>query len=405
MTKNLYRFVAVSRSAFAFPEGIGISYLSDASAEDEPVVRIGASTIWKEVRAGSSVRLPLVLQIDADVWADDIGAVVNVADEIVVGFAETIAVSANAAIGVPTTIAIIDVTPGHNEREFREYAQAPLFQGLVSVRVESVPAIDPVLRALYISRHRDKVGLAMSHYGAALGFFGASALIMAFESLCIATEILADVLVNRELERRSISAKALAKELKLHPPADDKVNWRARLNDSIAVTKIFDSDADLFKTVGKGTNGFEHGTMDVGDIRSIALKTVPTLFKKIRSAFFELADIERELGTPPMSWEPVGLDPVREFIDATLRSSSDSFESVGVLPGQIPSLGVSYEFASIAVVDGHLSVSRTFSLNPRVGEGVTIDETFRYTASSPFNVQSSAKQVRDDSSAGDTALQ
>jgi hypothetical protein len=394
MEKNLYRLIAAARSSFAFPEGTGISYNSDAPGEIEPVVRIAVSTIWVNASPHSPTRLPMVLQIEADVWASDIDEAIKVADEILIGFADTFAVCVNAAVDVPQTLAIFDVTPDHRERTIREFARAPDYRGLLPVRCESTTDVDPALKALYLARQEYRIGLAMAHYKAALGTFGTSGLIFAFESLCIAAETLTEVFVKRELNLRSkpfsnSSIRALAKELGHYPPVDEKTNWRARLYDDIAVRRIFDADAELYKTVGKGTNGFEHGSMAADEIRLIATATVQPLFKKLRSAFFELTEIDFDPNGSPMSWDPVGLDPVREFIDATLRSPNDSFESFGTSAGHLPSLGITYEYASVDVVDGHLSVARAITLSPAIGKGVTIDQ-IRYGSSSPFNVANKA---------------
>ena len=170
------------------------------------------------------------------------------------------------------------------------------------------------------------------------------------------------------------------------------MNWRGRLYDDIAVKEIFDSDSELFKTVGKGTNGFEHGTMPADEIRLIAAETTGPLFKKIRSAFIKAADVDAIAHLRNVSWEPIGLDPVREFIDATLSSTTGSFESIGTSYGQLPSLGISYQFTSAEVVKDHLTVARTFTLQPRVADNVLVN-SIRYGYSSPYNVSCTASQV------------
>ena len=400
MEKRLFHIIAIARSAFAFPIGTGISYASDAPSDKEPVIKIGASSIWQSFPPTSAARLPTFLQLNADVWADDINDVVKISDEILIGFADTLAVCTNAAISVPQTQSIFEITPGIKERAIREFSQPLEYPMLRAVRCETPETIDPVLRALYTARQDYKYGLAIAHYKAALESFGMSRLIAAFESLCLSAEILAETFVVRELTRRSLtfspaSVKTLAGDFGHYPPADEKINWRGRLYDDIAVRDIFDSDSELFKTVGKATNGFEHGTMPADEIRSIALETIQPLFKKIRSAFIKAADVDSSTHPQTVSWEPIGLDPVREFIDATLSSPNDAFESIGPSEGQLPSLGISYQFTSAQVIEDHLSVARTFSLQPRIADDVTI-ASIRYGYSSPYNVSSTAKQVRPD---------
>jgi hypothetical protein len=338
----------------------------------------------------------MVLQIEVDVWADALDEVVQVADEIVIGFIDTLAVCLNAAIDTPQTLAIFDVTPGHRERVMRQYAFEPQYRGLTPVRCEATEIFDPTLRAIYFTRvDAYKVGLAMAHYRAALGFFGASGLIFSFEFLCITAEILAESFVKRELEARSVpfsnkAVKALAKEYG-HDPETLK-NWRYRLYDEISVRDIFDGDGELFKTVGNASNGFEHGTMTADAIRSVALQTTPLLFRKLRSAFIKLANIDLNLLSTPGSWEPVGFDPVREFIDVTLTGPGETFESFGASPDQAPTLSVTYEYTSVTVNDGHLSVARRVNVRPRVGEDVSVGSLI-HTSMNPFNVTGTAKLV------------
>jgi hypothetical protein len=253
MSKNLFHIVAVARASFAFPQGKGLSYESDSSSDVEPVVKIGASSIWQAFPP-SSATLPTHLQLDADVWAEDIGDVVKIADEVLIGFADTLAVGTNAAISVPQAQAIYELTPGIRERQIREYSQLLEYPMLRAVRCEDPDNIDPLVRALYVARQDYKFGLAIAHYKAALESFGSSRLIFAFESLCLSVEVLAETFVIRELSRRSLpftpaTVKALAKEYGHYPPADERVNWRGRLYDHIVIRDIFDSDLELFKTV------------------------------------------------------------------------------------------------------------------------------------------------------------
>ena len=400
MERNLYRIIATAPSAFAFPEHQGVFFNNEIP--EDPVVRIAISTVWQDFPPFSVVALPLAIQLTADVWATSIDEVVLFADEVMIGFVDTIAVCANTAIGIPKTQIIFDISPNKNSRQLREYFRPIKYPMVRPVRCQPPDLLFGPLKAFFEARQCAEVGLAIAHYKAALGFFGTAQLIFAFESLCIATEILGEPFVERELSRRSLaknrkSLKQLAEELGHYSSTEPISNWRNRLYDDIRVRMIFNSDGDLYKKVGKGTNGFEHGTMDPSRIRSIAQETVQPLFSALRRAFFELAGLDTTTMNSLLSWAPVGPEPVRDHIDVTFTSKDESSDWLEGETTMAPTLGISQQIVSAEVVNDYLRVERALHLQPQFGvEGDMSD--IRYSISSPYNVVGTARQTTPKSS-------
>lgn len=397
MERNLYRIIATAPSAFAFPEHRGVFFNNEIPEEEDPVVRIAISTVWQDFPPFSVVALPVAIQLTADVLASNIDEVVQFADEVMIGFVDTLAVCANTAIGIPQTQIIFDISPNKSARQLREYFRPIEYPMVRPVRCQAPDLLFGPLKAFFEARQSAAVGLAIAHYKAALGFFGTSQLIFAFESLCIATEILGEPFVERELAQRSMpknrkSLKRLAEELGHYLPTEPIGNWRNRLYDDIRVRRIFDSDGDLYKKVAKGTNGFEHGTMDPARIRSIAQETVQSLFGALRRAFFELAGLDTTTMNDLLSWAPVGPEPVRDHIDVTFTSKDESSDWLEGETTMAPTLGISQQIISAEVVSDYLRVERALHLQPQFGvEGDMSD--IRYSISSPYNVIGTARQT------------
>ena len=396
MNKKLYRIIATAPSAFAFPEHQGLVFGNEVPKEDDPVVRVAVSTVWQGFPPLSMVPLPVAIQLTADVWASNLDEVVPLADEVLIGFVDTLAVCVNAAIGVPQAQCIFDIEPPDRNRELREYFRPIDYPMARPIRCQSPDLLHEPLRSLYLARQSYEIGLAIAHYKAALSFFGTSQLIFAFESLCIATEILGEPFVQRELNRRSMpinnkSVKRLAKELGHYSTEDPVSNWRNRLYDDILVRMIFESDRDLYKKVGKGTNGFEHGSMPPTEIRSIAQETIQRLFILLRRAFFDLAELDSISMNQILPWAPVGLDPVRDHIDVKFTSVDESVDEAVSGPSLAPTLGMAQKIVAAEIVEDYLRIERSLRLQPDLGIGTEVTD-IQYSMSSPYNVLGTAKR-------------
>jgi hypothetical protein len=273
-----------------FPTSVGPVTISYRTAFfDEGFESTVPREMWIEAAGGESTTT----------FVEVITAYTNAA----AGFIPVIAFCTNAYVGDVEPKIAFDNAPDKVTRDY--------FQSFVPERRPSVPlpgrrvpseAVVAVLEAVQASPSADRLRRAMGQYALALSHWlrGQETLALAF--LYIGMETLVPVTLERECARLGLTVDELMQSWAI---TDNRVGVRRnKLNGEIRQRVLFRGDSALAARAKRASDGFEHGFLDFGAVRSLAEQARDETGRLLRRAILECAAVPAEhaekLLSPPL---------------------------------------------------------------------------------------------------------
>lgn len=263
-----------------FPTSVGPVTISYRTAFfDEGFESTVPREMWIEAAGGESTTT----------FVEVITAYTNAA----ASFIPVIAFCTNAYVGDAEPKIAFDNAPDKVTRDY--------FQSFVPERRPAIPlpgrrvpseAVVAVLEAVQASPSADRLRRAMGQYALALSHWlrGQETLALAF--LYIGMETLVPVALERECARLGLTVDELMRSWAI---TDNRVAVRRnKLNGEIRQRVLFRGDSDLAAQAKRASDGFEHGFLDFGAVRSLAEQARDETGRLLRRAILECADVRAE---------------------------------------------------------------------------------------------------------------
>lgn len=220
-----------------------------------------------------------------------------------------LALSANASIGHPEIELAFESGPDIEQREYFQHYVPPERQVPHSARNVNTAATIALWAAVHGSPRRERLARAINQYTLALSNWRLGFETLTLAHLWMALEALTPVAIEKEMKRRGLSTKAdLASKMGL---TLSNLDVTARRDWLLA------GEADCYKEAKAASDGFEHGFGSFPDMRKAATKHRRRIAALIRSAIFDLAELDGEsasvLKAPPFD-QPLGHWPLATYL-------------------------------------------------------------------------------------------
>jgi hypothetical protein len=227
------------------------------------------------------------------------------------GFVPVIAFCANAYIGDVEPKIAFDKAPGKVTRDyFQSFVPAP--RSSIPLPGRRVPSemVVAVLQAVQRSPRADRLRRAISQYALALSHWTRGQETLALAFLYIGMETLVPVALERERARLGLTEDEL---MELWEITDNRAAVRRnQLNGAIRQRVLFRGDTALAARAKRASDGFEHGFLDFGAVRTLAEQARDDTGRLLRQAILACAEVPAEhiekLLSPPFDV------PLKSFI-------------------------------------------------------------------------------------------
>ena len=272
----------------------------------------------------TSLPIPRELVFEFECNAESIDAAIAEIDNYVSGWAAIIAFAMNAPVGTPQVVQALDVTPDLHERSIREYVYQE-DNGLPGPgRFIEPQLVGEVTLALHACFEEPRVARAVSQYEVALRYWTPNSLVLAAAHLYMACDALAPAIEESYRNRKSLTREQHAQEFGISIRGErcsecgtDR-SWKVDLDRAARLKYIFQDDDELYQRSRKMSNAFEHGFTDIPEIRQVATEITARLFKVVRSAIFDVAEIDATTTAKLVDLEPIDASDIRYCVDGTL---------------------------------------------------------------------------------------
>lgn len=240
----------------------------------------------------------LGLWVDARGAAPSLGAAVETFGNVARGLAAILSVAANAPSDEPTAEFAYDDTPGKAERAYwQRYLEPPALPAHPGRRLDPIAAM-ALVRAYVRHPDRDRFHRALAQYHHALQNFDPGLEIPALAHLWVGMEALTPVAVRRELARQGVTADELKRAWsdELTRQRGQPVELRS-LDPEGRRRLLFRSDDATYRAAKDASDGYEHGSWALWDVRHRALVALDRTADYLRAAILDLASLgpgERE---------------------------------------------------------------------------------------------------------------
>lgn len=313
-----------------------------------------------------SVASPGGARVPGHLWIEIVGQAASL-KECIAPFANAslellpaFALSANASIGHPEVELAFESGPDCEKREyFQNYV--PLERQVPhSARSVNTSATIALLSAMHGSPRRERLARAVNQYALALSHWRLGFETLTLAHLWMALEALTPVAIEKEMKRLGLSTKPeLASALGL---TLSNLDVTARRDWLLA------GEADCYKEAKAASDGFEHGFGSFPDMRQAATKHRRRIAALIRSAIFDLAELDGEsasiLKEPPFD-QPLGHWPLATYLWGELVGKGSDLAAP---ESAYPFVRVKPQVAQ-GVPGGPLNLQYTFTAE--LGPGIT----------------------------------
>lgn len=354
--------------------------------------RFTFDTIYRDEGLEDQVPRGMWLEVRGEV--DDsttIQVAIDTLGNIAIGFLPLIATAANAAIGVAEVAQALDVTPGKTEHDFfQNFVPHEITTRLDPGRKVDAAATLELAKAVERSSDKGRLLRALVQYRETLNYWRDGAETLAVSHLWMAVEALTRVALRKALSQEGSDSPDDLCEIWGIPKTD--------LDSEIRRRYIFHGNRRLCTRTGRASDGWEHGYMDLGDIRAKAKEVRDDAARHVRSAILELSETDptaiATLTEAPFD-TPLRLVPITKYVYGKFIGEVDSLAPEGQ---EYPSLLWTSSLRKFeAADDGKHVVAFNDSMKVQAGDGVLFQGE-RYEIWGPEPIQDeSGSQVKPTS--------
>ena len=249
---------------------------------------VGLATRFQEI--GLANRLPQDLIFEVRCPGSSLDDAVARGSTLATSLAPLISFAINAFVDVPQPHLAYEASPGRSSRRFWQTDVQLGIHTLTPSQIVHSDLLIPFLQAIFASREQQRLGVAISHYHAALRDWTTAGQGLALMHLYPALEALGGAVERAERARLGLADKE-AHALHLSVEVS-KTNWREVLLGWVRRDVICKGDQQTYKAAYEASNGLEHGCLDMPSIRAVAQQVTPKLFGYVREGVLDLLNLE-----------------------------------------------------------------------------------------------------------------
>jgi hypothetical protein len=279
-------------------------------------LRVTYATRW--ISRGKDVTVPGHLWIEVVGSGLDLETIIETYVQTALLLLPIISFSANAAITNPEIELAFESTRGITERDYFQAFVAPETFEIPVTRHVNVDATLALIEAHAIHPEHQRIFRSVSQYQIALDSWKMGQETFALAHLWMGVEALTKVVVRTEMTKLGLNTEvALAELLNI----DIK-----QLDSTIRRKHILLNDEDAYTQAKAASDGFEHGYLDFGKIRSHASavrERVATSFRNIIIEIISAPNNVNDILRAPLFNKPVGAFTIVKYLRGKLLGDSD----------------------------------------------------------------------------------
>jgi len=252
---------------------------------------VGLATRFQDI--GLTNRLPQDLIFEIRCPGSNLDDAVARGSTLATSLAPLISFAINAFIDVPQPHLAYEASPGRSSRRFWQTDVQLGIHTLTPSQIVRSDLLIPLLQAVFTSDEQQRLGVAISHYHAALRDWTTAGQPLALMHLYPALEALGGAVERAERARLGLADKEAHA---LHLGVEiTKSNWREVLLGRVRRDVICKGDQPTYKAAYEASNGLEHGNLDMPSIRAVAQQVTPKLFGYVREGVLDLLTLEGDV--------------------------------------------------------------------------------------------------------------
>jgi hypothetical protein len=357
---------------------------------------VGLATRFQEI--GLANRLPQDLIFEVRCPGSNLDDAVARGSTLATSLAPLISFAINAFVDVPQAHLAYEASPGRSSRRFWQTDVQLGTHTLTPTQIVRSDLLIPFLEAIFTSSEQQRLGVAISHYHAALRDWTTAGQPLALMHLYPALEALGGAVERAERARLDLADK---KAHAVHLGIDiTKSNWREVLLGWVRRDVICKRDQPTYKAAYEASNGLEHGNLDMPSIRTVARQVTPQLFGYVRDGVLDLlnlkADVRERLGKLPL----LDVTPFHAEMKGVLTGEVADPTQLGFEGDPYPRMDPQLTLDELTYLpDGRLTMSPRNTYTVRIAPGVqfTAMETgLAIGLNDPDKFEASAPVVVDD---------
>jgi hypothetical protein len=309
-------YVAVyrGRASARFLNDEGIAF----STKDEEDRLIHFQIYTRYVGEGLAYPTPRELVIEASGRAESADDLLHRANATARAVAISLAFIANAAVEDIEAHLAFDNTAGRSQRSFVE-VHVPDETGMVRQgrKIPLPEGFETLGQIFSLGEETDYVRRAIANYALALErwYIGGETLVLA--SLYVAAENLDKAVVIAQARDAGMTVEQYAKSQGL---------GLRKLQAKFRREVIFRNDEEAYELAKDAVDGFEHGSMDLGEVLRRAQEACPKVFDYIRSAIIDLVGVDpgiRDLLLGERYGQPLDAQSMRTLVRGRFENVGD----------------------------------------------------------------------------------
>jgi hypothetical protein len=357
---------------------------------------VGLATRFQEI--GLANRLPQDLIFEVRCPGSSLDDAVARGSALATSLAPLISSAINAFVDVPQAHLAYEASPGRNSRRFWQRDVQLGIPTLTHAQMVRSDLLIPFLEAIFASGEQQRLGVAISHYHAALRDWTTAGQPLALMHLYPALEALGGAVERAERAQRGLADKEAHA---LHLGVDvTKSNWREVLLGRVRRDVICKGDQPTYKAAYDASNGLEHGNLDMPSIRAVARQVTPKLFSLVRDGILDLlnleADVRARLGKLPV----LDVTPLHMEMRGVLTGNVADADTLGFEGDPYPRMDPQLTLDELTYqADGRLTISPRNTYTVRIAQGVqfTASETALVIGlNDPAGFEATGPVVEDD---------
>jgi hypothetical protein len=357
---------------------------------------VGLRTRFQEI--GLPNRLPQELIFEVRCLGSNIDDAVARASALATSLAPLISFAINAFVDVPQAHLAYEASPGRNSRRFWQADVQLGTHTFTPSRPLSSKLLIPFLQVVFESDEQQRLGVAISHYHAALRDWTTAGQPLALMHLYPALEALGGATERAERARLGLADKEA--HAKYRGVDVTKSNWREVLLGWVRRDVICKADQATYKAAYEASNGLEHGSLDMPSIRTVAQQVTPKLFGYVRGGVLDLINLDADVRDRLARMAVVDITPFHAVMTGVLMGDVADADHLGFESDPYPRMDPETTIEDLTYLPGgRLTMTPSITYTVRIAPGIEFtgsEWAIAIGLNDPAGFESTAPVVVDD---------
>jgi hypothetical protein len=328
---------------------------------------VGLRTRFQEIGLPNRLAQELIFEVRCP--GSDIDDAVARGSTLATSLAPLISFAINAFVDVPRAHLAYEASPARSSRRFW---QADVQLGThthTPSRLLSSELLVPFIQAIFKSDEQQRLGVAISHYHAALRDWTTAGQPLALMHLYPALEALGGAVERAERARLGLADKEAHAR---HRGVDvTKSNWTEVLLGWVRRDVICRGDRTTYKAASTASNGLEHGSMDMPSVRAVAQQVTPKLFEYVRRGLLDLINLGTDVRERLAKMTVADITPFHAVMTGVLIGDVADVDHLGFADDPYPRMDPETTINDLTYLpDGRLTMTPSTTYTVRIASGV-----------------------------------